>query len=63
MLSLALGKPVNHALAKEAIVGLVSSQIDRLVETKGRDWFDAEKAKHHAKQNAEHMYDQRYGNQ
>ena len=62
MLNLALGKPANHALAKEVIAGLVGSQIDRLVETKGMDWFDAEKAKHHAKKNAEHMYEQRYEN-
>jgi hypothetical protein len=26
------------------------------------DWVDREKAKHHAKENVQNMYDQQYGN-
>jgi len=57
------GKPVSHQFAKEALVGLAGLEVDRLAETKGEDYFDREKAKHDAKRNAEHMYDQHYGNQ
>ena len=35
--------------------------MDKLVETKGLDYVDAEKAKRHAKQQAERLYDQQYG--
>ncbi|OXV06300.1 hypothetical protein Egran_05932 [Elaphomyces granulatus] len=54
------GKPVSHAFAKEVLAGLATAGVDKLVESKGMDWVDAEKAKHHAKQNAERMYDERY---
>ncbi|KAB8265129.1 hypothetical protein BDV32DRAFT_63168 [Aspergillus pseudonomiae] len=54
------GKPVSHAFAKEALAGFVGSQVDRLIETKGRDKFDEIKAKKHAKENAERMYDEHY---
>lgn len=33
-------------------------QVDKLVETKGLDYLDREKAKRHARQQAEQMYDQ-----
>ena len=41
---------------------MATAGVDKLVESKGMDWVDAEKAKHHAKQNAERMYDERYQN-
>lgn len=37
-------------------------QVDKLIETKGMDYMDREKAKRHARQQAEQMYDQQYGN-
>lgn len=54
------GKPPSHAFAKELIAGFVGGEVDKLAESKGMDWVDREKAKHHAKQNAEHMYEERY---
>ena len=36
-------------------------QVDKLAETKGMDYLDREKAKRHAKQEAENLYDQNYG--
>lgn len=33
-----------------------------LQETKGEDWFDREKTKRQARQNAEQMYDEHYVN-
>lgn len=36
------------------------AEVDKLAETKGEDWFDKEKAKHQAKQNAERLYDEHY---
>ncbi|KAL1871455.1 hypothetical protein VTK73DRAFT_2063 [Phialemonium thermophilum] len=55
------GKPVNHGFAKELLAGFAAAEVDKLVETKGLDFVDREKAKHHAKQQAEHLYDQHYG--
>lgn len=37
-------------------------QVDKLVETKGLNYVDREKAKRHAKQQAEQIYEQQYGN-
>ncbi|KAI0596773.1 hypothetical protein F4775DRAFT_563483 [Biscogniauxia sp. FL1348] len=55
------GKPVNHAFAKEMIAGIAGAEVDKLFETKGLDAIDREKAKHHAKKQAEEMYDHQYG--
>ncbi len=57
------GKPVSHSFAKEAIAAIAGAEVDKLFETKGLDFIDREKAKHHAKQQAEHLYDNSYGNQ
>jgi len=54
------GKPVSHQFAKELLVGFAAAEVDKLAETKGEDWFDKERAKHEAKKNAEHMYDEHY---
>ncbi|KAJ6130303.1 CipC-like antibiotic response protein, partial [Penicillium capsulatum] len=54
------GKTVKHAFAKEAIAGLVGAEVDKLAETKGMDEADRIKAHHHAKKNAEEMYDHHY---
>ncbi|RWA12819.1 hypothetical protein EKO27_g2287 [Xylaria grammica] len=55
------GKTVNHAFAKELLVGFAGAEVDKLFETKGLDAIDREKAKHRAKQQAEHLYDEQYG--
>ncbi|KAI1821840.1 hypothetical protein F4861DRAFT_429978 [Xylaria intraflava] len=55
------GKPVKHAFAKEVLAGLAGAEVDKLFETKGLDAIDREKAKHHAKKQAEHFYDEHYG--
>jgi len=47
------GKPDSHAKAKELIAAFSGAFIDRVVETKGLDFVDKQKAKHHAKQQAE----------
>ncbi|KIH92823.1 cipC-like antibiotic response protein [Sporothrix brasiliensis 5110] len=57
------GQTVSHGFAKEAIAAFAGAEVDKLVETKGLDFIDREKAKHHARQNAEQLYDQQYGNQ
>lgn len=63
LLTLKPGKPISHQFAKELLVGLAGAEVDRLAETKGADYIDRERAKHEAKKNAEHMYDQHYGNE
>ncbi|KAI1084224.1 hypothetical protein F5B20DRAFT_287817 [Whalleya microplaca] len=55
------GKQVNHAFAKELLAGIAGAEVDKLFETKGLDAIDREKAKHHAKKEAEQMYDHQYG--
>ncbi|KAI0133069.1 hypothetical protein F4776DRAFT_625974 [Hypoxylon sp. NC0597] len=57
------GKAVNHAFAKELLAGIAGAEVDKLVETKGLDFIDREKAKRHAKEQAEHLYDSQYGNE
>ncbi|RDL38659.1 uncharacterized protein BP5553_02999 [Venustampulla echinocandica] len=54
------GKPVSHQFAKELLVGIAGAEVDKLIETKGMDFVDREKAKRHAKENVEHMYDEHY---
>ncbi|KAJ5267097.1 hypothetical protein N7478_009905 [Penicillium angulare] len=52
------GKVDDHAKAKEIIAGLAGAFIDREVETKGLDFIDREKAKHHAKERYENSMEQ-----
>jgi hypothetical protein len=54
------GKPVNHAFAKELVAGFAAAEADKLFESKGLDFLDREKAKHHAKEQATKLYDEKY---
>lgn len=51
----------SNQMAKEILAGFAGAEADRLIETKGEDFYDREKFRHHAKQQAEHLYDQRMG--
>ncbi len=51
--NLKTGQPESHEKAKEILAGFSGAFIDRIVETKGLDYIDTEKAKHHARQQAE----------
>ncbi|KAI0654105.1 hypothetical protein C8Q70DRAFT_1031043 [Cubamyces menziesii] len=44
------GKPQGHEKAKEIMAAAGGAFVDRMIETKGLDYVDAEKAKHHASQ-------------
>ncbi|KAK9454282.1 hypothetical protein V1511DRAFT_512232 [Dipodascopsis uninucleata] len=55
------GAPVKHQFAKEVIAGIAGAEVDKLVETKGLNFIDTERAKHHARQQVEQMYDEHYG--
>jgi hypothetical protein len=57
------GKPVEHGVAKELLCAAAGYEVDRLAESKGLDWLDREKAKHHAKEQAKSLYDQQYQDQ
>ena len=54
---------VEHCVAKELLAAAVGSEIDKLVETKGIDYVAGKRAKRHAQQQAEHLYDEHYGYQ
>ncbi|UPK95665.1 hypothetical protein LCI18_006600 [Fusarium solani-melongenae] len=47
------GHPDSHAKAKEILAGAIGAFVDREVETRGLDYVDREKAKHHAQRQAE----------
>lgn len=60
------GVAENHTFAKDMIAGFAGGEADKLVETKGEDFYDREKMKRDAQQNASQYYDQQYqggGNQ
>ncbi|KAI0677541.1 hypothetical protein C8Q78DRAFT_1003166 [Trametes maxima] len=42
------GKPQSHEKAKEILAGFAGAFVDRIVETKGLDFVDKERAKRHA---------------
>lgn len=56
------GESVDHAFAKEAIAGIAGAEIDKLVETKGLDHIDSERAKHQARERINNDYDNYYNN-
>ncbi|KAJ4487970.1 hypothetical protein J3R30DRAFT_873339 [Lentinula aciculospora] len=47
------GKPDSHAKAKELIAAFSGAFIDHIIETKGLDFIDKQKAHHEAKKNTE----------
>ncbi|KIP05799.1 hypothetical protein PHLGIDRAFT_19596 [Phlebiopsis gigantea 11061_1 CR5-6] len=51
------GKPDNHAKAKELLAGFAGAFVDRMVESKGLDYVDREKAKRHAHERNIGAYD------
>ncbi|SJL15332.1 uncharacterized protein ARMOST_18825 [Armillaria ostoyae] len=46
------GQPLSHEKAKELLASFSGAFVDRTVETKGLNYIDSVKAKHHAKQQA-----------
>lgn len=55
------GKPVSHAFAKELLAGFAAGEIDKLAETKGEDWVREHRMRERSQEQAEHLYDQHYG--
>ncbi|KAK9760961.1 hypothetical protein K7432_014511 [Basidiobolus ranarum] len=55
------GEQPSHSLMKEMLAGFASAEVDKLVETKGLDWVDAEKAKRQAKAQAHRLAEEKYG--
>ncbi|KAI0770760.1 putative phosphoglycerate mutase family protein [Irpex lacteus] len=51
------GVPVEHAKAKEFLAAAAGGFIDKLVESKGLDFIDKEKAKRHAHERNETALD------
>ncbi|KAH8998455.1 hypothetical protein EDB92DRAFT_1813317 [Lactarius akahatsu] len=54
------GKPSSHSKAKEIFAGLAGVAVDRLVETKGLDFIDKQKAKRRAAEHAEEKISSEY---
>ncbi|KZO99298.1 hypothetical protein CALVIDRAFT_462046, partial [Calocera viscosa TUFC12733] len=53
------GKQPKHSLAKEVLAALAAAEVERLVETKGLDWLDKEKAKREAAKKADQLAGER----
>lgn len=47
-------------MAKDILAGFAGAEADRLVETKGEDFYDREKMKRDAQDNANNYYDRQY---
>ncbi|CAE6472505.1 unnamed protein product [Rhizoctonia solani] len=47
------GHPPDHATAKELLAGFAGAFVDREIETRGLDAIDSERAKRHAREQAE----------
>ena len=54
------GVAENHTFAKDLLAGFAGGEADKLVETKGEDFYDREKLKRDAQNNASDYYDQQY---
>lgn len=57
-LVLITGVAENHTMAKDIIAGFAAGEADKLVETKGENFYDREKMRHDAQNNASNYYDQ-----
>ena len=57
-----LGVAENHTMAKDIMAGFATGEADKLVETHGENFYDREKMRYDAKQQANQCYDQQYGN-
>ncbi len=55
------GEKVSHPLMKEMLAGFAAAEVDKLVETKGLDYLDREKAKRRATEQAHYIAEQQYG--
>ncbi|CAO3580181.1 unnamed protein product [Absidia cylindrospora] len=54
------GKPVEHAKAKQILAGFAGAALDKLIETKGLDFVDKQKAKRHAEDQLGEYYDKEH---
>lgn len=54
------GTDDGHKFTKEMFAAFAGAEADKLIETKGLDFIDREKAQRQARQNAERIYDARY---
>ncbi|KAI8090916.1 uncharacterized protein B0P05DRAFT_527951 [Gilbertella persicaria] len=51
------GKPNDHAKAMEILAGFAGGALDKLIETKGLDYLDKQKAKRHAEEQVKQYYE------
>lgn len=55
------GEKPSHSFMKELLAGFASAEVDKLIETKGLDEIDAEKARYMATKQAHKLADEKYG--
>ncbi|KAI9247343.1 hypothetical protein BY458DRAFT_484111 [Sporodiniella umbellata] len=54
------GKPSDHATAKALLAGFAGAALDKLIETKGLDFIDEQKAKRHAEEQVKQYYEEEH---
>ncbi|KAG1468334.1 hypothetical protein G6F56_003890 [Rhizopus delemar] len=54
------GKPTDHATAKALLAGFAGAALDKLIETKGLDFVDQQKAKRHAEDQVKQYYEEEH---
>ena len=54
------GETPSHSRMKELLAAFAAAEVDKLIETKGLDEIDAEKAKRQAVEQAKHLAAERY---
>jgi hypothetical protein len=52
LIYLIIGRPENHAMAKELVAAVTGAFVDRETETHGMDFIDKEKPKYEVRQQA-----------
>ncbi|KAK3392025.1 hypothetical protein B0T20DRAFT_384499 [Sordaria brevicollis] len=56
------GRPVHHAVAKEALAALAAAEVDKMIEKRGlRGNVDREEARRDAREKITGLYDRQYG--
>ncbi|KAL9554592.1 hypothetical protein MBANPS3_002734 [Mucor bainieri] len=56
------GKPNDHATAMQLFAAFAGAGVDKLIETKGLDFIDKQKAKRHAEEQVKEYYNNEHNN-
>jgi len=55
------GKEPSHEVMMETLSAIAAAEVDKLIETKGLNWIERERAQHDAVVQAQHYAEEKYG--